>query len=291
MALRRMRAPAVYRKEPLDILLQSLIGDVQFDDLQHPLLINTVDINSGSQVLWGRPGFRRVKVRDAVFASCALPGILPPREVGGRYCVDGAVVDTLPVIAAASEVQQPIVAVDVGGSRVIRSGIEGSGFAGTYMRGLEIVMQSLTSRSLATWTEPPLVLIRPQVDTIPMFAFDHTNALLDEGYRAGVAVLDQLAGNGRLNGGGVYPRSPMKITVDSSRCVSCGICIAMAPKVFRIGAEGKAEVIAPRQTWSPVDGGYVLHCPTYAISATSADRTSGKTRRRSGSSPASPDPS
>ncbi len=291
MALRRMRAPAVYRKEPLDLLLQSLIGNVQFDDLRHPLLINTVDINAGSQVLWGRPGFRKVKVRDAVFASCALPGILPPREVGGRFCVDGAVIDTLPVIAAASEVQQTIVAVDVGGSRVIRTGIENSGFAGTYMRGLEIVMQSLTSRRLATWTEPPLVLIRPQVDTIPMFAFDHTDALLEEGYRAAVVVLDQLASNGLLSGGGVFPRIPMKISVNAGRCVGCGICVAMAPKVFRMTPEGKAEVIAPRQTWSPVDGAYVLHCPTYAISAVAAERTSGKTRRRSGSSPALPDPS
>ncbi|MEO8199157.1 MAG: patatin-like phospholipase family protein [Gemmatimonadota bacterium] len=291
MALRRMRAPAVYRKEPLDLLLQSLIGDLTFDDLKHPLLINTVDINSGSQVLWGRPGFRKVKVRDAVFASCALPGILPPREVGGRYCVDGAVIDTLPVIAAASEVLHPIVAVDVGGSRVIRHGIESSGFAGTYMRGLEIVMQSLTSRSLATWTEPSLVLIRPDVDTIPMFAFDHTDALLDEGYRAGVAVLDQLASNGRFNGGGVYPRTTMQISIDPARCVGCGICIAMAPKVFRVGSSGKAEVIAPRQTWSPVDGAYVLHCPTYAINANAAERRSGKHHRRSGSSPALPDPS
>lgn len=290
MALRRMRAPAVYRKEPLDALLQSLVGDITFDQLRYPLLINTVDLNSGSQVLWGRPGFRNVPVRDAVFASCALPGILPPREVGGRYCVDGAVVDTLPVIAAASAALQPIFAVDVGGSRVVRMGVESGGFAATYMRGLEIVMQSLTSRSLATWTEPPLVLVRPRVDHIPMFAFDHTDELLGEGYRAAIAALDQLAANGRMTSG-VYPRTPMQISVDPIRCVGCGICVAMAPKVFRMGPTGIAEVIAPRQVWSPVDGNYVLHCPTYAINATPYERPSGKTRRRSGSYPASPDPS
>jgi len=260
MALRRMRAPAVYRREPLDQLLGSLIGDVTFTELDHPLLINTVDINTGSQVLWGRPGFRDVRVADAVFASCALPGILPPREVGGRYCVDGAVIDTLPVVAAASAIQQTIIAVDVGGSSVVRSGLETSGFAGTYMRG------------------------RPRVDHIPMFAFDQTEELLNEGYRAACSVLDRLAANGKLDGGGVFPRSEMRVTVDPGRCVSCGICVAMAPKVFRIGSAGKAEVIAPRQVWSPIDGGYVLHCPTYAISAISAERPSGKTHPRSESS-------
>jgi len=290
MALRRMRAPAVYRKEPLDLLLDTLVGDVTFDDLRHQLLVNTVDLNTGSQVLWGRPGFRKVRVADAVFASCALPGILPPREVGGRYCVDGAVVDSLPVIAAASAALQPIFAVDVGGSRVVRQGVEHGGFAATYMRGLEIVMQSLTSASLATWREPPMILIRPRVDHIPMFAFEHTEELLDEGYRSATQALEQMSGNGRMTTG-VYPRTSMEITVDPVRCIGCGICVAMAPKVFQMGPTGKAEVIAPKQIWSPVDGSYTLHCPTFAISAKPSERASGKTRRRSGSYPASPDPS
>lgn len=290
MALRRMRAPAVYRKEPLELLLQNLVGEITFDQLKHQLLINTVDLNSGSQVLWGRPGFRNVRVADAVFASCALPGILPPKEVGGRFCVDGAVVDTLPVIAAASAALQPIVAVDVGGSSVVRKGIESGGFAATYMRGLEIVMQSLTTRSLATWSEPPLVLVRPKVDHIPMFAFDHTDELLDEGYRAGTVALDLLAADGALTAG-VHPRTKMQISVDPVRCIGCGICVAMAPKVFRMGPGGKAEVITQRQVWSPVDGGYIHNCPTYAITGTPSERPSGKTRRRSGSYPSSPDPS
>lgn len=266
MALRRMRAPAIYRKEPLEHLLQGLIGEVTFDQLRHPLLVNTVDINTGTQVLWGRPGLRRVRVADAVFASCALPGILPPRYIAGRYCVDGAVVDTLPVLAAASAAQQPILAVDVGGSRVVRTGVEAGGFAATYMRALEIVMQSLTSRSLATWHEPPLILVRPQVDTIPMFSFDQTQTLLDEGHRAASAALDLVQSNGRLTTG-VYPRVETRVTVDPLRCIGCGVCASMAPGVFRMTPAGKAEVIDQRQVWSPVDGSYLHHCPTGAITA------------------------
>ncbi|MEP7325171.1 MAG: patatin-like phospholipase family protein [Gemmatimonadota bacterium] len=289
MALRRMRAPAIYRREPLDHLLASLIGDVTFDQLKHPLLVNTVDINSGSQVLWGQPGLRKVRVADAVFASCALPGILPPREVGGRFCIDGAVVDTLPVLAAASA-QQPIFAVDVGGSRVVRSGIESGGFAATYMRALEIVMQSLTSRSLTTWNEPPLVLVRPAVDQIPMFAFDHTDELLEEGYRAAKAVLIAMSSNGAMTAG-VYPRTDTVISIDPLRCIGCGVCVSMAPGVFQMTQAGKAQVIAERQVWSPVDGTYVAHCPTGAISGKPVEPEPGKTRRRSRSSRELPGPS
>jgi NTE family protein len=280
MAFRRMRAPAIYRREPLDHLLESLIGDVTFDQLKYPLLANTVDINTGTQVLWGRPGLRKVRVADAVFASCALPGILPPRAVAGRFCVDGAVIDTLPVVAAASAAQQLIVAVDVGGSRVVRTAIEAGGFAATYMRGLEIVMQSLTSRSLTTWHEPPLVLIRPRVDHIPMFAFDQTDELLEEGYRAAIAVLDRIEGNGAMTDG-VYPRTETRISIDPLRCIGCGVCASMAPRVFQMTSGGKAEVIAERQVWSPVDGGYVSHCPTGAISASPLEQEPGKTRPQS----------
>jgi len=53
--------------------------------------------------------------------------------------------------------------------------------------------------------------------------------------------------------------------------VGCGACVVQAPKVFRLDARGKAEVHTPVQTWSPVDGAYVLNCPTYAISVRPED--------------------
>ncbi|MGH7703527.1 MAG: patatin-like phospholipase family protein, partial [Gemmatimonadales bacterium] len=42
MALKRMRSPAVYRREPLDLLINSLVGDHTFEDLKHTLMVNTV---------------------------------------------------------------------------------------------------------------------------------------------------------------------------------------------------------------------------------------------------------
>jgi len=100
MALKRMLSPAIYRREPLDHLIQSITGDVTFQELSRQLVVNTVDLNTGQQVLWGLPGLQAARVADAVFASCALPGILPPRSILGRVCVDGAVLENLPVRAA-----------------------------------------------------------------------------------------------------------------------------------------------------------------------------------------------
>src|SRR5213594_2698131 len=36
MAFKRMRAPALFRREPLDTLLHRLVGDVTFQGLRHP---------------------------------------------------------------------------------------------------------------------------------------------------------------------------------------------------------------------------------------------------------------
>lgn len=35
----------------------------------------------------------------------------------------------------------------------------------------------------------------------------------------------------------------MKIIVDKNLCLGCGTCVVMAPKTFRLGTDGKAEVI------------------------------------------------
>ncbi|MGH7538844.1 MAG: patatin-like phospholipase family protein, partial [Gemmatimonadales bacterium] len=85
MAFKRMRSPALFRREPLELLIARLVGDVSFADLALPVVMNTVDINSGMQVLWGLPGLDDIPVRDAVFGSCALPGYLPPHEIRGRF--------------------------------------------------------------------------------------------------------------------------------------------------------------------------------------------------------------
>src|SRR5213596_382655 len=101
MLLERQHSPAIYLEEPLREVVKSVSTEKRFDQLKRTLLVNTVDITRGTQVVWGMPGLRDVWVQDAVYASCALPGFFPPGEVGGRFCVDGGVIDNLPVGAAS----------------------------------------------------------------------------------------------------------------------------------------------------------------------------------------------
>ena len=266
VALRRLMAPALYRREPLEALVRSLVGEITFRDLTRRLLVNTADLHSGMQVMWGLPGLSHAFVADAVTASCALPGIFPPRDIDGRAYVDGAVVENLPVRLAASLGSGPIVAINVAATSVRRQAHETEGFAATYIRGLEIVMQTQIEGQLRDWKGPPLVLVQPPVEHISMFAFDRTAELIEAGYRATAQTLDQLDGRLHLMERGMYPTRRLRVLVDEQRCVGCGACVVQAPKVFRLDARGKAEVMTPVQTWSPLEGAYVLNCPTDAIS-------------------------
>ena len=115
MLLERQHSPAIYLEEPLRNIVKSIAGEKRFDQLKRTLLVNTVDISRGSQVVWGLPGLRDVSVADAVYASCALPGFYPPGLVSGRLCVDGGVLDNLPV-SVAGRGMDAVIAVDTGSS-------------------------------------------------------------------------------------------------------------------------------------------------------------------------------
>ena len=55
------------------------------------LRIAAVDRRSGRRVMFGAPGAPPARVSEAVLASCAVPGVFSPVEIGGREYVDGGV--------------------------------------------------------------------------------------------------------------------------------------------------------------------------------------------------------
>ena len=278
MAARRFRASSLYSSEPLEMLLRGFLGDTTFDDLPRRLVVASVDINCGMVTYWGLPGLRGVRVADAVFASCALPGFFAPREIDGRFLVDGALADNLPVALAATQDVDGIIAVDVGSSSVLRAEVQESGFAAVFARATEIAFHRMLEARLAHWAGPAMLLVQPRVEHVPMFSFRHNRELIDEGYRATVAALDQAEDAVRHATGGIFPRRVVEVAVDRKRCVGCGACVALAPPgTFHMDESGKAVGPSQPQEWSPVGGDFIRHCPTYAITAHPAPAAGGPT--------------
>jgi NTE family protein len=276
MLVDRMRATSLYLAEPLRALIDEVVPHGTFEMLPLPVLVNTVDLERGTQVVWGLPGLRDVSVRDAVYASCALPGFFPPGIVNGRLCVDGGTTDNMPVSIAARPGGVPpvdaVIAIDVGNADLPDdTSIGGQGFASIFMRAASTMMHALQEAPLTDWESPPMLLVRPRVSHIGWFAFGRTGELINEGYRATIEALRDL--DELLTAqGGIYPRRPVRVRVDRGRCTGCGLCAAMAPRTMGLDGAGKAFALTRELSWSPADGDFVRHCPTLAISVEELSR-------------------
>jgi NTE family protein len=284
MAFQRLRSPAIYRKEPLADFVRGLLGAVTFDDLDHRLLVNTVDINTGAQVLWGRPGLRDLPVAEAVIASCSMPGILPPHRIGHGYYVDGAAAANLPVHAAAWPDRDLVIAVDVSARARPGREVHRHGFAAAFARAIELGVQRMDEVALRAWTRPPLLLVRPAVWHVDLLSFRHNADLVKAGYQATHAVLDAPHAVPAPDAVGVFPQQRVRVEIDRGLCVGCGACVlAGPPGQFRMDGDGKAVATDSTPVWSPVDGYCVTHCPTSAITVVELEpqpgvRGRGRTR-------------
>jgi NTE family protein len=265
MLMDRMRSPSIYLEGPLRELCNSVAPEGTFEDLPKPLLVNTVDVERGTQLVWGLPGLRNVSVRDAVYGSCSLPGFFPPGAVGGRICIDGGTIDNLPA-SVASLGMDMVIAVDVGVADMTRmTGVAQMGFAALYMRAAMTMMHALQQTPLSQWGAPPMLLIRPKVGH-DWLSFANGAAHIREGYRAAAKALEHF----ELyleQARGIFPRKRVQLTVSEAKCIGCGLCAALAPAYMGMGTNGKAYVRIEEPEWASPDGEFVYHCPTGAIDA------------------------
>ncbi|MDH5234368.1 MAG: patatin-like phospholipase family protein [Gemmatimonadota bacterium] len=263
MVRKRMLSPSLYLARPLRRLVEEIVPQGTFRDLDRTLLINTVDLEEASQVLWGLPGLQDVTVADAVYASCALPGFFPPGVVAGRPCADGGISDNVPALAA-SHGMDAVIAVDVGSTNIARARrIREKGFAAIYGRAAQIMMKSLQALQLERWRGPPLLLVRPAVWKYNWFSFAHVSRMIELGYEAANDAFDRAGASLML--GGVWPRRLVEVRVDRTACTGCTLCVTLAPHMMTMDRDGKAEVLASPVEWSRADGDFVHQCPTAAI--------------------------
>jgi NTE family protein len=77
------------------------------------LRICAVDRRSGRRVVFGAPGAPPADVADAVLASCAIPWVFAPVEIGGREYVDGGVWSVTNLDAAPAGRDTQVLCLDV----------------------------------------------------------------------------------------------------------------------------------------------------------------------------------
>lgn len=88
--------------------LDTSLKDMRIDDLTTRFAAIATEFNTGHEI-W----LTRGRLSEALRASYALPGIFPPVLIGGRWLVDGALVNPVPVSAARALGARLVIAVNL----------------------------------------------------------------------------------------------------------------------------------------------------------------------------------
>jgi NTE family protein len=207
--------------------LEETLGDVRFTDLPMRLAAIATEIGTGHEI-W----LTRGRVSEAMAASYALPGIFPPKLIGGRWLMDGAMVNPLPISAARALGARLVIAVNLNadnfgrGTIIQDHGPNADDDARHAQRELELaqsgffrparllhrqffggadgpglstvmveafqVMQDRITRSRLAG-DPPDVMISPRLGRINLFDFHRANDAITIGVEAAEKAIEAIS--------------------------------------------------------------------------------------------------
>jgi len=178
--------------------LAELVPATRFSELQTPLTVTAVDVDTGELELFGAGGNTDVPLVDALWASCALPLYYPPVTIGGRQFADGGLRAVLPLGVAGSFKPDLIFAVRVGPSfdaERASGSVSAPPMVRAHNHAMRTLMAAQTEEAIARWSDGPipLVVVEPRTKTGATFSVDDTIGYVEEGYRAAVAALGEWA--------------------------------------------------------------------------------------------------
>ena len=170
-------------KKIKDLLASFIGGDIIFSDLKIPFACVATDIDTGEEVV-----IDHGSVPEAVRASISIPAIFTVVKRGGRYLVDGELVNPVPVSVVKRMGADFIIAVnvipDVADRTHHRAGKEGEKESFKAPNIIHILMQSIYigTYSLVTHSlEKANIVIEPHVAHIGPGDFLHAQECIVQG--------------------------------------------------------------------------------------------------------------
>jgi NTE family protein len=191
---------AMTRGDKVRERLAEHFGEALIPDLWLPFFCVSTDLTAGAYHL-----HKRGMLREALRASIALPGILPPVSQGGHVLVDGAVTKNFPTDIMRSVHLGPIVGVDVAEARGITAeDVEAPVSSwrwlasGEWRKGPPIVSVLMRSATISTAHEQAAaraytdVLISPDIGPVEIRDWKAYDPAVEAGYRAMMDALSKL---------------------------------------------------------------------------------------------------
>jgi NTE family protein len=178
--IQAMFKPGILSNEDFQTTIDYFIPDIQIEETRIPFRAVATDLVSGEQIT-----FSKGSLRQAVMASCAVPGAIAPLKEGERLLSDGGIICRVPSRVARLEGADIVIAV------VVDRGISSEELrtvVGVYLRVSEIMGEKLKQYELAEAD----VVIRPEVGDLHWSSFSQAMNLMDEGEKAAREKLDDI---------------------------------------------------------------------------------------------------
>jgi NTE family protein len=190
---------ALFRGQTVNRLLRHHFNQIEISALWRPFFAVSTNLTRG-----GVHVHRHGMLWQALRASIAIPGVLPPMLDNGEVLVDGGVVDNFPVDIMAGLGTGPIIGIDVGGGTALMPGTEvplnRRGLMG-FLRpdpgplpGIVSVLSRVGTVSSTLQTalaQAQLsLLIAPEIADIPMLGWQSFDRAVAAGYNATRTVLE-----------------------------------------------------------------------------------------------------
>ncbi|MGY5453441.1 patatin-like phospholipase RssA [Agarivorans sp. MS3-6] len=195
---------------------EKYIGASNIEQLKIPFGCVATGLESGKEI-WLQSG----KVRDAVRASCAMPGLMAPYQLNGQWLVDGAVVNPVPVSLVRAMGADVVIAVNLNSDKSRLNLLDGDiddskhndgnnqafwrllgggkdflnsmlanlkqqshrspGMIGVMSTSINIMQERLTRTRMAG--DPPDILLSPKLGNISTMDFHRAEEAIAEGKR------------------------------------------------------------------------------------------------------------
>ncbi|MCP3917793.1 MAG: hypothetical protein GY711_19790 [bacterium] len=273
LLLKGTAAPSMYQGRTFRESLARILPKIELGETKVPFFCNSVCLESGGSVFWGTPGFREVSLVDAVYASCALPGVFEPLEWLGNNYMDGGIVDAIPLRFAKTLQPDLIIAVDLTVKGTYKTPNYKQRVISTLFRSFEIIEEVLVEQALHMHVDHSVAMIQPKVGHLHRFDFDQVPEVIDEGEHEALRVLTSHAATRELVTDElveglscpVTPGDYVSLRIDPTLCIGCGMC-EMVCETDGFWAQGGTASVRKMANYECTrDHACARNCPTGAV--------------------------